>query len=245
MKLNLGESQNYTHQSLIVIGCDNTKIVCSKPKRSAPASAPKQKGTNTKKPSSSSGTNKTFKEQVDAYFVLKYPQLESTTQKIITKYNRTFEPSAVISSTYIYIISKEPEIIHFSRTFSKSIEHTIYSFVLKYINNSLIWSDSPMYRELNKFINNTINIDDENFDQASIKKTTSYQSNIYTEDFIEQFYQSLNKIDRISFYAFYFEGVDNTKDFAQKFNISTSSAYTTINILKKLLKDFIAKNKIE
>jgi predicted transcriptional regulator len=216
-----------------------------KPKRKERASAPKTKGTHTKKPSSSGGTNKTFKQEVDSYFVLKYSQLEETTKKIITKYNRTLEASNVISSAYLYIISKEPEILHFSRTFSKSIEHTIYSFTLQYINKALIWPNSKINDEENKFINRTINIDCEDQHECAYQKITTYQHNIYTDEFIESFYKSLKKLDAICFQAFYFEGVDNAKELAIKFDISISSAYTSINRLKKLLKEHINKHKIE
>lgn len=226
-------------------GCDNTKIVCSKSKKKGLVSAQRPKGTNTKELSLSSGTNKTFKQQVDDYFVLKYSQLEATTKKIVIKYNRTLEPSNVISSAYLYIISKETEIIHFSTTFSKSIEHTIYSFTLQYINKALIWQNSKINDEENKFINRTINIDCEDQDESAYQKITSYEHNIYTDDFIESFYKSLKKVDAICFQAFYFEGVDNAKELSVKFDISISSAYTSINRLKKLLKDHINKNKIE
>ena len=245
MTLNLGESQQHTHQSLIVIGCDNTKTVCLKNKKKGLASAQRPKETTIKKPSLSSGTSKTFKQQVDAYFTLKYSQLETTTQKIILKYNRTLEASNVISSAYLYIIDKEPEILHFSRTFSKSIEHTIYSFTLQYINKALIWPNSKINDEENKFINRTINIDCEDQHEHTYQKITTYQHNIYTDEFIESFFKSLKKLDAICFQAFYFEGVDNAKELAIKFDISISAAYTSINRLKKLLKDHINKNKIE
>jgi hypothetical protein len=240
-----GETQQHIQQRMTVIGCSNTKTVCSKSKKKEIASAQKTKGTTIKKPSLSSWTNKTFKQQVDAYFVLKYSQLEATTKKIVIKYNRTLEPANVISSAYLYIISKETEIIHFSRTFSKSIDHTIYSFTLQYINKALIWQNSKINDEENKFINRTINIDCEDQNEATYQKITSYEHNIYTDDFIESFYKSLKKVDAICFQAFYFEGVDNAKELSVKFDISISSAYTSINRLKKLLKEHINKNKIE
>jgi len=243
--LNRIVTQQNTHQNQIAIGCDNTKIVCLKPKKKERASVPKEKGMTTRKPSLNGGANKTFKQQVDEYFTIKYPQLESTTQKIITKYNRTLEASNVISSAYLYIIDKEPEIIHFSRTFSKSIEHTIYSFTLQYINKALIWPNSKINDEENKFINRTINIDCEDQHECTYQKITTYQHNIYTDEFIESFFKSLKKLDAICFKAFYFEGVDNAKELAIKFDISISSAYTSINRLKKLLKEHINKNKIE
>ena len=86
------------------------------------------------------------------------------------------------------MIGKETEIVHFSTTFSKSIEHTIYSFTLQYINKALIWQNSKINDEENKFINRTINIDCEDQDESSYQKITTYEHNIYTDDFIESFY---------------------------------------------------------
>jgi len=179
------------------------------------------------------------------YFTQKYPQLESTTTKIIKKYNRELEASNVLSSTYLYILDKEKEVLHFSRTFSKSLEHTIYSFTLQYINKCLFWPTSPLNNEANKFINRHLNLDDEASESIECKKITTYQHNIYNDEFIEGFHKSLNKLDSICFQSYYFEGVDNAKDFADKFDISLSSAYSTINRLKKLMKNHIQKHKIE
>ena len=203
---------------------------------------------------------KTFKNKVDDYFVAKYPQLESTTAKIIKKYNRALEVANVLSDTYLYVLDKEKEIINFSRTFSKSIDHVIYSFTLQYINKSLIWPNSKLNDEANKFLNRHLNIDAEatNEDTTTndvfyahggkaidLQKSTSYQHNIYTDEFILEFHNSLNKLDGICFQAFYFEGVDNAKDLASKFDISQSSAYSIINRLKNQLKKHIEKNKVE
>lgn len=189
--------------------------------------------------------NTEFKSQVDAYFVAKYRQLESTTAKIIKKYNRSLEVANVLSDTYLYVLDKETEIQNFSRTYSKSIDHTIYSFVLSYINKSLIWPNSKLNDETNKFLHKHHNIDDETNESLEYAKTTSYQHNIYTEDFIEEFHASLNKLDGICFQAFYFEGVDNAKDLADKFDISQSSAYSIINRLRTQLKKHIDKHKVE
>lgn len=190
-------------------------------------------------------SDKTFKNQVDDYFVTKYSQLESTTAKIIKKYSRTLEPANVLSDTYLYILDKENEILNFSRTYSKSVEHVVYSFTLQYINKSLIFTHSRINEEANKFINKHHNLDDEASESLEYKKTTSYQHNIYNEEFIDEFHKSLNKLDGICFQAFYFEGVDNAKDLASKFDISQSSAYSIINRLKNQLKKHIEKNKVE
>lgn len=188
---------------------------------------------------------KTFKDQVDEYFVSKYSQLESTTEKIIKKHDKTLEASNVLSATYLYILDKEKEILHFSRTFTKSIEHVIYSFTLRHINTSLTWKNQKIDDETNNFLRKHINIDGEAPETIDYQKTTTYQHNIYNEEFILEFHKSLNKLDGICFQAFYYEGIDNAKDLASKFDISQSSAYSTINRLKKKLKIYIEKNKVE
>lgn len=190
-------------------------------------------------------SDKNFKSYVDDYFVKKYSQLESTTAKIIKKHSRELEVANVLSATYLYILDKENEIQNFSATYSKSIDHVIYSFTLNYINRSLIWANSEVNVEANKFINKHHNLDDEGAESLEYQKTTSYQHNIYNEEFILEFHNSLNKLDGICFQAFYFEGVDNAKDLASKFDISQSSAYSIINRLKNQLKKHIEKHKVE
>lgn len=189
---------------------------------------------------------KTFKNQVDEYFTIKYHQLESTTTKIIKKYNRTLEPSNVLSFTYLYILDKEKEILQFAGLYSKSIEHTIYAFTLRHLNCSIIWSGSTVNKDALKFMANCIQIDDDNnLEVIEYEKTTHYQHNIYNEEFIELFYKSLNKEDSICFNAYYYEGIDNAKDLSLRFDISPSSAYAIINKLKRLMKNYIQKHKVE
>lgn len=187
----------------------------------------------------------TYKQQVDAYFIAKYDQLEKTTAKIIRKYNRPLESNNVISSAYIYVLENEQEAVHFARIFSKSLEHTIYAFTIKFINQNIAWTNSKLNKEANKFLNDTINIDEDSSEGIDHQNNTSYQDNIYNEDFIKGFYKSLNKLDSICFYAFYYEGIDTDKELAEKFNISKSSAYHTIKRLKELLKLYILKHKVE
>jgi hypothetical protein len=240
--LNYGETQYNTQANMSVIGCASSKTGFSKSKRKERASVPKPKETNIKNHSMNGGT---FKSQVDKYYVEKYSQLLTTTTKIINKYNRNIEANNVISAAYLHIIDQEQEITHFARTFCKSLEHVIYSFTLRYINTSLMWSNSKLINETNKFITCTINIDDEDTQEIEYQKITDYQDNIYTEDFIKSFEKTLKKLDAICFKLYYYEGADNAKLLAVRFDISESSAYTIINRLKKLLKIHIAKNKIE
>jgi hypothetical protein len=231
-----------SQQNKTALQCRLSNTLLPASKKSDNVFAPKQVEPNTK-PTLLYGL--TPRQEIDAYFIQKYDQLESTTTKIINKYNRKLQAANVISAAYIFVVQKEPEIVDFSRRFSKSIEHTIYSFTIKYINNVLMWRNDKVNTDENKFINTTINIDDETSECIEYQKTTNYQHNIYSERFIEDFYVSLNKIDSISFFAFYFEGYDNAEAYSEKFNISISSAYADINKLKALLKTYIQIHKIE
>ncbi len=230
-----------------VSGCSSIRRGFSEgnTKRSVTASVTKALETHSKESSMSGGTPKTFKQEVDEYFTKKHKQLEQTASKIIKKYNRNLEANNVVSAAYLYILEKEPEIKDFSRRFSKSIEQTIYSFEHRFINSSIMWTNSPLIREANKFINSTVNIDDEQAESIDYQKSTSYENNMYSEGFIKEFHESLNKLDSICFQAYYFDGADNAKELAERFDISISSAYTTINKLKRLLKNYIAKHKVE
>lgn len=183
-----------------------------------------------------------IKQQIDDYIVANYRQLDSTTRKIIKKYNRHLDPSTVISHAYLYLIDNQQNIVDFSLRYDKTVPHIIYSFCIKYIKSSIYWERSVINRENDRLYNRSVNYDKvENVDNVY---NSSQTDNIYTEDFIQDFYLSLDKLDGICFNIYYYAGIDNTKEFAKHFSISTSSAYSSINRLKKLLDDYIIKNKI-
>lgn len=222
----------------------NTNSASPKLKRSGTASALKVIGQNIKQSSISFGMNKTFKELVDKYFTDKYTQLESTTTKIIKKHNRTLDATNILSHTYLYILEKEPEILHFSRTFAKSIEHTIYSFTIKHINSSIVWTNSQINLEEMKIKDRCVNLED-NIQTIDYQNNARYQHNIYNEAFIDDFQKTLSKEDAIYFQAYYYDGFETDKELAKKYNISKSSAYLMIVKLKKQMKTHIQKHKIE
>ncbi len=187
---------------------------------------------------------KTFKEEVDSYFILKYSQLESTINKIIIRKQFKIKTSNVISETYLYIIQNEYKITSFAKENNKSIKHIIYSFCLRHINADLTYN-SVLMREDNKLSRQAEQIiDNEEDDIIDNYGSIILENDIYTEDFIKSFYKSLNKLDAICFNVYYYEGVSTAEDFSNHFNISLSSAYVSINRLKKLLKLFITKHQI-
>lgn len=199
-------------------------------------------------------SKKEFKVIVDEYFIKKYSQLTSTTQKIIVKHKRNLESGNVIGEAYLYVLKNEDKIKEFAIKFGKTLEHIIYSFCLQFINQALFWEESQLNKENNKLFNKVERLDDiirfEDLfgDQDELPKTVCYttnlESNIYTAEFIQSFYLSLNKLDAICFNVYYYEGIDNAKDFSKHFGISLSSAYISINRLKMLLEYYIKKNQL-
>lgn len=191
-----------------------------------------------------------FKEEVDQYFITNYPQLLLTTKKIISK-NRSrkqekdLDAQIVLTYAYEYIITNENNILAFSQKHNKTLSHTIYSFVLNYIDKllSIWWTNSKMRNDLLKQqLTVYCELEDAREEDVTIKEY--YEHNIYTHDFIDDFYKSLDKLDAICFQVYYYEGIETAKDFANHFNISLSSAYASINKLKKLLKEYIETHKI-
>lgn len=83
-----------------------------------------------------------------------------------------------------------------------------------------------------------------NIDDVVINPTTYQTDDIYNEEFIMNFHQSLTKLDRICFQLYYYDGLEDPKDLAKHLDISLSSTYTIINKLKDKLKKYIQKNKI-
>lgn len=182
---------------------------------------------------------KTFKEEVDEYFTSYYGQLKKTITLIAKKYKSDITYDNVISHTYIYIIDNEVKLKAFSEMHNKTMAHTIYSFVLRYVNGTYQWSRSYLNKENRKFSNKFSNIDD-----VLEPPSTHQYDDIYNEEFIADFHLSLTKLDRICFNLYYYEGMDNPKDLAEHLQISLSSTYTIINKLKDKLKKHIQKNKI-
>lgn len=184
-----------------------------------------------------------IKSQIDNYIKNNYKQLDSTTTKIIKKRNRFLDASTVISHTYLYLLNNQQEISDFAILHGKTIDHIIYSFTLKYINSSIYWDNSDINKENDRLFNKVYK-KPKDLEYEETEPFCIAIDEIYTEDFIESFYKSLDKLDRISFKCYYYDGIDNAKDFADHFDISVSSAYNSINKLKILLKDFIKINKI-
>lgn len=199
----------------------------------------------------------TFKQEVDYYFTTKYKQLESTTTKIINKCDRNLEAGNVISAVYLYVLANEDKIIAFAIANNKTIQHSIYSFTKAQLNFSIFQSNSKINIENDKLYNklekkNKMSLYDFEEDDCTDSyvnyidhyKHIEYEHNIYTEEFIQDFYMSLDKLDAICFEVYYFEGIEKAKDFAEHFDISLSSAYASINRLKTLLKQYILKYQI-
>ena len=74
--------------------------------------------------------------------------------------------------------------------------------------------------------------------------TVCQTDDIYNEEFINQFYQSLDQLQKIQFKVYYYDGIDNQADFAKHFGVCKTSAYWDIRRLKAQLKKYIIKNKI-
>ncbi len=186
-----------------------------------------------------------IKQELDTYFTANYKQLESTTRKIIRKYNRHLDAPAVLSATYIHLIGKQQDIIDFSKKNNKTIPHIIYAFVKQYLNKMICWNESQINRENDRLHNRSVKITNEDNDTSLDHYITfQQQDEIYTDEFIKGFQDSLKKIDQIAFQVYYYDGLDNAKDFAEHFNISVRGAYLTINHLKDMLRQYVNKKTI-
>lgn len=187
-----------------------------------------------------------IKSEIDKYFSKTYKQLLITTRKIINKHNRTLKAEEVLAETYIYLIENQKKIVDFSDTFNKTYEHSIYAFTLKFLNSNIYWTNSKINVENNKLKRVTFIPDDE-IDIVDVidNNHSCYQINdIYNSEFIQEFYISLNQLDRITFNLYYYEGMNKAQDLATHLGIAKSSAHRTIKELKTLFIDYTQKNKI-
>ena len=186
-----------------------------------------------------------IKMDIDEYFNEKYSQLILTTSKIIKKQNRTLDAVNVVSFTYLYIMSKQQDIVDFALKYNKTIEHTIYAFVLKFINSNVYWENSEINLENEKLTKHSVFIEDETIQNHINNKhnTIDHINNSFNEDkYIREFYSSLNKIDGIAFKVYYYDNITDPQEFADHFNIHRRSAFKTINKLRLLLQQYIIKN---
>lgn len=190
-----------------------------------------------------------YKSAVDNYFTAKYGQLDSTITKMVTKHKSKIEPANLLSLTYLYMAGCRDKVLDYADKNHKTVDHVIYSFALKYIRDAFCFGDAQINKESKRIFGKMYELDtlspgsiDYVIEQTGY--TTQQQDDVYTETFIDEFAETLDKQDGICFRVYYYDGIDNARDFAKHFDISLSSAYTTINGLKDKLKQYINKNKI-
>lgn len=192
-----------------------------------------------------------LKKQIDDYWTRHYKDIQKTTQKLIKKKKRFLDSSEVISHTYLYLVANQQKIYDFSEKNNKTLDHVIWSFMRKHIYSSIYWDNSDvniendrLYKRIEKNNNPFKSKDEDTEPEEFTAIAFEQEDDIYTDEFITTFYNTLSKLDKICFKIYYYDGIDNAKDFANHLNISKQSAYNSINKLKNLLKDFIELKKI-
>lgn len=184
----------------------------------------------------------TFKMEVDNYFNRHYKQLVLTTTKIINKNGcKYIIPTDLVNLSYIYALSQEKDIINFSKDNDKTIEHIIYVWVLRFINQETGLSNTYIKREYNKLSRVLSIIDMPEYDYP--KYNTNQKDEFYSDDFIKGFHHSLKRLDRNCFNLYYYEGLKQA-DLAKHLDISISSVYSIINNIKRQFKEYVNSKKI-
>ena len=193
----------------------------------------------------------TFKQELDYYFNSNYEQLIKNAFFLIKKYNRKFSEIELISEAYIYLNNIENKITIFAVENGLTLNHVIYSFFKKFTTMSCVWKNSEINRQFEKYydkIFSMISIEQTNENDETIYTLTTdnvlEEDNIYTEEFIKSFYDSLDKESKICFDAYYYQGNSTGKELGEYFNMSPGTGANIIKDLKLKLKQYIIKTKI-
>jgi len=182
-----------------------------------------------------------IKKEIDLYYCTYYSTLIKTSNNIIQKYKRNVNADDLVSASYEYSVLNQDKIIDFAIKYHKTIDHAIYAFVKRYLSTSMYWGRSVYLLQHTKLSKRIVELDKVNETCSSINISND---NIYSEEFIEDFYNTLSKLDKICFEVYYYKNINTGKDLAAHLNLNRYNAYEIINNLKLQLNNYIKIRQI-
>lgn len=197
-----------------------------------------------------SNTEENFKIELDYYFTHNYKQLLKNIKFLIIKSKEKISSDDLLTETYMYLFKNEDKIREYAINGNTTLNHVIYIFFKRYTYMSFVWGKSDirmLYKRLYqpKHLELIEEFSDE--DQVGHFNITNFdvmQNEIYNDQFILEFVETLNKEDKICFEAFYFGGLNTYKLLAEYLNVSIGTASTIVKDLKNKLKQYININTI-
>jgi DNA-directed RNA polymerase specialized sigma subunit len=160
-----------------------------------------------------------MKVLIDRFYAENYDLLVGAAKKRIQMSKSVVEPQSVVSSSYMYLISKSNNIT----------EEEIPKMAMGFICMELSWYSSKTNREEN--------VKYEEFDPLMIGDYNHIDNEILKMD-IEDFRSSLDRLEKIVFDCYYYKGLTKKKELAEHFNIDVTSAWFLIRDLKDKFKKY-------
>lgn len=188
-----------------------------------------------------------FKRELDFYFESNYKQLLKNIKFLIIKYKRTFLKEDLLSEAYIYLTKNEQQLIKFANNGNTTLNHAIFIWFRRYTTQACIWTNGDI-NKLEKSLKQKqgsveLEIECEDFVISNLPPV-NITDNIYNEEFINEFYESLDKQDQICFHAYYYDGLSTYREMGEYFRLSKASGRNIVKDLQSKLKQYIDKNKI-
>jgi len=181
-----------------------------------------------------------YKTELDYYFNTNYKQLVKNCKFLIIKSKSKFTEEDLLTETYLYLDKNKDKVITFAEENKLTLNHVLYIFFKRYTTMSCIWKNSDINRFNSKLYDSkdlTI-LEDYNYNNIEI------EDEIYNEEFIDQFIDSLNKEDKICFIAYYKDGYNTYKQLGEYLNISLCSGRNIVKDLNNKMKQYIKINNI-
>ena len=160
-----------------------------------------------------------MKDLIDKYFTDNYENLVGISESRINRLNKRIEPSSVVSSAYIYVVSKLDTITE------KEIKPLTIGFICMEIS----------------LFNTQTNIKEQvrGCDAGLTSEVLNQNDDLILLLDIEGFKMSLDRFDSILWEVYAERGIQTKRDIAEHFNIDPSSALIYINRLKEKFKYYV------
>ena len=165
-----------------------------------------------------------MKALIDKFYAENYDLLVGAARKRIQLARSVVEPESVVSSSYIYLISKSDNIT----------EDEIPRMAMGFICMELSWYSSKTNREEN--------IRFEEFDPLMVGEYNHIDNEILKID-IEDFRNTLDRYEKIVFECYYERGLTKKRELAEHFMIDQTSAFFLIKNLKDKFIEYAESKK--
>ena len=165
-----------------------------------------------------------MKVTIDKFYTENYKTLVLAAKRRITQLKKNIEPESLVSSSYLYVVSKADTITE------DEIPRLAFGFILL----ELIRTNSQTN------LKERLNPVDLDFD---ISDTNNQSENLVLKIDVSDFVNTLNRTDQIIFEVYFNKGKTTKRDLAEHFNIDPSSALIYINDIKTKFKKYVADKR--